>query len=157
MAIPHPFYPINASIPHYVPSTHSTVEILVPFFSIVFTVLGVASFLISSRKISLTTSVKTTRAIFVWFTLCGFIHLIVEGYYAFNSRTIAGQETFMADMWKEYALSDSRYMSIDSFVWMMESITAFIWGPLSFYTAFLIYSDSSSRHLFQFIVSFGQV
>jgi cholestenol delta-isomerase len=39
---------------------------------------------------------------------------------------------------------------------MMESITAFAWGPLSFYTAYLIYIDSPSRHLFQFAVSFGQ-
>lgn len=49
---------------------------------------------------------------------------MIEGYYAVNVYDIAGQTTFLASMWKEYALSDSRYMTVDSCVWMIESITA---------------------------------
>lgn len=89
--------------------------------------------------------------------VCGFIHTGVEGYYAANQAAIAGQTTFLADLWKEYALSDSRYMTSDSFVWLMESITAFVWGPMCFMIAYMIYNDTPARHLFQIIVSLGQL
>lgn len=60
-------------------------------------------------------------------------------------------------LWKEYALSDSRYMTRDSFVICMETITACFWGPLSFLCAYMIVTDHVSRHSVQFTVSFGQL
>ncbi|KAJ1537519.1 hypothetical protein HK405_014563, partial [Cladochytrium tenue] len=32
-----------------------------------------------------------------------------------------------------------------------------LWGPLSFYTAYLIWRNRPERHLFQFLVSTGQI
>lgn len=131
-------------------------EILVPFFGIVALVLAVSYGLIAKKKNTLSSSQGWTKGVFVWFICSGLIHLIIEGYYAINVYDIAGQTNYMSSMWKEYALSDSRYMTIDSTVWMIESITSFGWGPLCIFTAYLIYIDSPIRHLFQFIISFGQ-
>ncbi|KAJ3342336.1 hypothetical protein HDU91_000554, partial [Kappamyces sp. JEL0680] len=70
-------------------------EILVPFFSAVGLVLVTAYVLIANKKHSLSQSAAVTKGLFLWFLLCGFIHTGVEGYYAANSVTIAGQSTYM--------------------------------------------------------------
>lgn len=46
------------------------------------------------------------------------------GYYAYNFRNIGGLQTLFGQLWKEYALSDSRYLTQDPFVLCMETITA---------------------------------
>ena len=80
-------------------------------------------------------------------------------------------QDFFGQLWKEYALSDSRYMFSDPFVLCMESWTAVssgscmygrhsrsqvTWGPLSLLTAILITTDSLYRHPLQALVSTGQ-
>jgi cholestenol delta-isomerase len=84
---------------------------------------------------------------------------------------MASMTDFFGQLWKEYSLSDSRYMFSDPFVLCMETITAVrlslpfsfltdttqvTWGPLSFLTAFLITTDSPYRHPIQALVSTGQ-
>lgn len=44
-------------------------------------------------------------------------------YYVFNHATIAGSQHLFAQLWKEYALSDSRYLTSDPFMLSVESIT----------------------------------
>jgi cholestenol delta-isomerase len=60
-------------------------------------------------------------------------------------------------LWKEYAKSDRRYLSRDSFVVCMETVTAVAWGPLSFAVGWLVIKDSPLRHPLQIIVSLGQL
>lgn len=60
-------------------------------------------------------------------------------------------------MWKEYSLSDSRYLTSDSFVTCMESLTAALWGPLSLVCAHLIVTDHPARHQLQTVISVGQL
>lgn len=60
-------------------------------------------------------------------------------------------------MWKEYSLSDSRYLTADAFVVCMETVTAVFWGPLSFACAWCIIADHPLRHPLQSIVSLGQL
>jgi cholestenol delta-isomerase len=60
-------------------------------------------------------------------------------------------------LWKEYALSDSRYLTRDGFMVCMEGITAFAWGPLSFLISYFILTDSPYRHPTSIIVSLGQI
>ena len=60
-------------------------------------------------------------------------------------------------LWKEYALSDSRYMTQNSFVACMETITACFWGPLSFLCTYYIITAHSLRYPLQSIVSVGQL
>lgn len=46
------------------------------------------------------------------------------GYYVVNYKSMAPLQTLFGQMWKEYALSDSRYLTQDPFVLCMEGITA---------------------------------
>ena len=80
-----------------------------------------------------------------------------------------------AQLWKEYAKSDSRYLVSDPFVLCMETVTAvsarrrglpvfvrltkdqFLWGPLSFLVAGLIVTSHPLRNPLQAVVSIGQL
>jgi len=64
-------------------------------------------------------------------------------------------QTLFAQLWKEYALADSRYLSGDLLVLCAEAITALVWGPLSYLTAIAIVTSSPSRHVLQIFVSLG--
>lgn len=74
-------------------------------------------------------------------------------------------------LWKEYALSDSRYLTGDIFTLCVETITVvsplpvsnhspllvltrsqFAWGPLSLLTALGVIFNSPSRHFLQVVV-----
>ncbi|KAJ3175621.1 hypothetical protein HDU87_006119 [Geranomyces variabilis] len=152
-ALTHPYHPAALSLPHYTAPQLTRTHILAVFFSAVFVVLGVAYQSIAATRRHTT----PRRLLFLWFITCGFIHSVVEGYFAYNHKAIAGQDAFLAEMWKEYALSDSRYMSADPFVVVMESVTAYTWGPLSFLTAYTIYTNSPLSPLLEFLVSTGQL
>ena len=41
-----------------------------------------------------------------------------------NHTRMAGMQDFFGQLWKEYSLSDSRYLTSDPFVLCMETITA---------------------------------
>lgn len=87
----------------------------------------------------------------------GFIHLFFEGYFAYNHKDMAGHQHIFGQLWKEYAKSDSRYLTQDPFVLCMESITAAFWGPTSFVVAYMIVVDHPLRHPLQIVVSLGQI
>ena len=40
-----------------------------------------------------------------------------------NHSSLAGQQTLFAQLWKEYSLSDSRYLTSDPFMVSVETIT----------------------------------
>ncbi|XP_060080988.1 3-beta-hydroxysteroid-Delta(8),Delta(7)-isomerase-like [Ylistrum balloti] len=148
--IPHPFFPRNASIPHYVPNTTSIEELLGIFFGLLFVAL-VGTWLLTSRK-TLRFGVGD-RLILCWFVGCGFIHTILEGYFCVFNETLAGKETYLAQMWKEYGKADSRYLTSDSFTVCMESITAFLVGPLCFGVVLAYVTRNPSRYVLQLVVS----
>ncbi|KDN62987.1 putative emopamil binding protein [Colletotrichum sublineola] len=60
-------------------------------------------------------------------------------------------------LWKEYSLSDSRYLTQDSFIVCMETVTALFWGPLSFACAYCIVAGHPLRHPLQLVISLGQL
>jgi len=80
---------------------------------------------------------------------------------------IAGQQNIMAELWKEYALSDSRYLTGDTGVFSLEAISVvshisaikpsltsqFILGPLSLLTAYLTVARNPRRQFLQVVVS----
>jgi hypothetical protein len=47
-----------------------------------------------------------------------------SGYYLYNRTSIPQLQTVFAQLWKEYALSDSRYLTSDVFTICIETITA---------------------------------
>ena len=46
-----------------------------------------------------------------------------SGYFVYNHKWIGGMQDLFGQMWKEYALSDSRYLSQDPFVLCIETVT----------------------------------
>lgn len=95
------------------------------------------------------------------------------GYYILHRTSISGKNTLFAELWKEYTLSDSRYLTSDIFTVCVETITVvspityfnpgspsesslthtqFAWGPLSLITLLCICTNHPSRHLFQIVV-----
>ncbi|KAI9193727.1 EBP domain-containing protein [Polychytrium aggregatum] len=150
----HPYYPQSLIISHYAAYPYDLTQLLTVFFGVVAIVL-VASIVIIS--IARPTSNLGYRLAFVWFVGTASVHLFVEGYVAYFHKDIAGMDTFMANIWKEYALSDSRYLVSDPFVIIMETITAFAWGPLCYVIAFLYLIRSPLRHPLLILVGTGQV
>ncbi|KAG0366598.1 3-beta-hydroxysteroid-Delta(8),Delta(7)-isomerase [Gamsiella multidivaricata] len=152
----HPYYPVDLILDHYVANTYSMKDTLTLLFA-TFGTITVGSLALSHQKRNSTLKGLSSQLTFLWFVMCGFIHLFLEGYFGIYHKTLAGDSAPLAQVWKEYALSDSRYLSSDSFVLIMERITAFAWGPLAFYTAYAMYHNSPSRHIAQLIISLGQL
>ena len=92
----------------------------------------------------------------MWFVLSGAIHMVFEGYYATNFATLGTKQTLIGQLWKEYAFSDSRYLTHNSFVLCMETVTAVFWGPGCLVVAALVVRRHPMRYPLQMIVSMGQ-
>lgn len=87
----------------------------------------------------------------------GTLHCFFEGFFVFNQATLGSGQSLFAQLWKEYALSDSRYLSGDPTVLCAEAITVFVWGPLCFTTAILILVSSPYRHALQAMISLAHI
>ncbi|KAJ5800488.1 Emopamil-binding [Penicillium psychrosexuale] len=139
----HSYYPVGVEIPSYVHNEWSTL-----------TLVRSAKTIATNKNPHITIA---ELSIVLWFTLCGSIHLILEGYYALNFATLPGSQQLLAQLWKEYSMSDSRYLTSHAFVMSMESVTAWFWGPLSFVLASFIVTENPFRHPLQIIISTGQL
>lgn len=53
-----------------------------------------------------------------------FANGLVAGYYLYHRTNIPQLQTVFGQLWKEYALSDSRYLTSDVFTVCIEVITA---------------------------------
>lgn len=91
----HPYFPRDLSIPHYKPNKVSIQELLGIFFSLVLIVFIITWIYSTKKKFSV-----GYRLLLCWFTICGFIHTILEGYFAFNHSTLAGGSSYLAEMCK---------------------------------------------------------
>jgi cholestenol delta-isomerase len=128
-------------------------ELLGTFFSAC-TVLFTATYFVARRvQPNLSGSELIT---IMWFVLSGAIHIFFEGYYAANFLTLGSKQTLIGQMWKEYAFSDSRYLTQDALVLCVESVTAIFWGPGCLLVATLIMLRHPFRYPTQMIVSMGQ-
>ncbi|KAL2855970.1 Emopamil-binding protein [Aspergillus pseudoustus] len=154
MTPPHSYYPVGVEIPNYVPNEWSTLALVSTFAAACIVVLGVTSSFATKTNPRIS---KSELSKVFWFALCGSIHSILEGYYARNFATLPGEQTLLAQLWKEYSMSDSRYLTNNSFVMCMEVITAVCWGPASFILAYFIVTENAFRHPLQIIISLGQL
>ncbi|CAG8561754.1 9459_t:CDS:2 [Paraglomus brasilianum] len=166
----HPFYPQDLKFPNYVPSSYSAFETFSIFFGALSVIVFPSLYLILNR----TSVAPRNKAIFIWFAVCACIHLVLEGYFAYFHATMAEDDTILGQLWKEYSLSDSRYLTSDPLVVCMERVTAvsieieagsvFIYlkvktfilifgGPLSIFTCLAIYFNWPSRHVLQLTTS----
>ncbi|CAG8522123.1 7041_t:CDS:2 [Paraglomus occultum] len=115
----HPFYPQDIKLPNYVPSPYSAFETFSIFLGALSVIIFPSLYLILNRA-SVT---PRNRAIFIWFVVCSCIHLAFEGYFAYFHATMSEDDNILAQLWKEYSLSDSRYLTSDPLVVCMERIT----------------------------------
>ena len=97
------------------------------------------------------------KLIAIWFVICGFIHSVLELYYVLRADSITSDMSLLGQIWKEYAQSDSRYLTKDPTVWSIEAVTALIEGPACFITAYAITYNKPYRHSLQFSISLGQL
>ncbi|GLA61638.1 hypothetical protein AtubIFM54640_002162 [Aspergillus tubingensis] len=125
----HGYYPSSVYLPHYVTNESSALSLVAQFAVLWALVLGIASVYICRPR----------------------------NYFVVYHKTLAGSHTLFGQLWKEYSLSDSRYLTSDSFLVSMEAVTAFCWGPLAFTIAYCIATQHPARHVLQLIVSVGQV
>lgn len=150
----HPYYPLNARIAAYAANKNSVPYLLGVFFSACLALLTLTRHCALRLNRSLTrTQVATT----LWFVLSGTIHLVFEGYYVLHYSTLASDQTLVGQMWKEYALSDSRYVSQSAFVLCMEAITMVCWGPACFVCAWMVVRGAPCRWGAVGVVSMGQL
>ena len=98
--VAHPYLPRSLSIPHYIPNDKSVWELLGVFFGIVSLFVGFIWFY-SGKKGRYENSV-ISRCKICWFMACGLIHTILEGYFSFFHKTLAGEQGFLAQMCKSY-------------------------------------------------------
>ncbi|POR31607.1 3-beta-hydroxysteroid-Delta(8), Delta(7)-isomerase [Tolypocladium paradoxum] len=150
----HPFYPLGVQVPGYVANSMSA-AVLVLIFAVGCGVIFLPTYLVASRARPALPTCELLATF--WFVLCGCIHLFFEGYFSYNHLDMASKMDLFGQLWKEYSLSDSRYMTQDPFVVCMETVTAVFWGPLSFACAYLIMTEHPLRHPLQLIVSLGQL
>ncbi|KAJ9150792.1 3-beta-hydroxysteroid-Delta(8), Delta(7)-isomerase 2 [Pleurostoma richardsiae] len=150
----HPYYPLDAVVPGYVANSISTPALIASFAAGCTVILSSACRLVQKKNPSLP---RGEVAAALWFILCGFIHFFFEGYFAYNFHRTGSRTDLFGQLWKEYSLSDSRYMTQDAFIVCMETITAVFWGPLSFVCAYAIVVDHPVRYSLQSIVSLGQL
>ncbi|KAF2204003.1 EBDP4, emopamil-binding protein [Delitschia confertaspora ATCC 74209] len=150
----HPYYPLDANIFGYEPNERSTLELVSQFGSGCVLILSITYFVTKRVRPHIPVSDLLTT---MWFVLCGCMHLFFEGYVVYNFQRVAGMQGLFGEMWKEYALSDSRYLSRDPFVLCVETVTVVFFGPLSFITAGMVATGHPLRYPFQAIVSLGHL
>ncbi|RDL39391.1 EBDP2, emopamil-binding protein [Venustampulla echinocandica] len=150
----HPYYPLEVEIASYLANEWS-VPVLLGSFSTLCAAILLGTLAIVKR-LHPNLPGKEKAAIW-WFVLSGCIHLFFEGYFSYNHTRMGPAQDLFGQLWKEYALSDSRYLTSDPFVLCMETITAFTWGPLCFIVAAFITTSHPLRHPLQIIVCTGQI
>ncbi|RAL06830.1 EXPERA domain-containing protein [Aspergillus homomorphus CBS 101889] len=153
-SIPHHYYPSTIQLPHYTTNETPVLSLIAQFGFLWAAVLGIALLIIRRTR---PTASRSDQVAFIWMCLTGFIHLFFEAYFVINHKILAGSQELFGQLWKEYSLSDSRYLTSDSFLVSMEAVTAFFWGPLAFFIAYCIATQHPARHALQLIMSLGQV
>ncbi|XP_030625590.1 3-beta-hydroxysteroid-Delta(8),Delta(7)-isomerase [Chanos chanos] len=152
----HPFWPRDMIIPNYKANDRSMSEILTFLFS-VSGVLLVAAWVLTGNQVAGKKLSGWRRLALCWFTVCGFIHCVIEGWFSFYYPVIPEDQSFLSQLWKEYSKGDSRYIIADNFTVCMETVTACFWGPFSLWIVVAFLYNHSYRFVLQLIVSLGQL
>ncbi|CAO3594245.1 unnamed protein product [Absidia cylindrospora] len=146
----HPYYPRYLELENYQVNQYSTLQLFMVAGGILCPV-AIGAFYVASRK-------KRDGALyFVWFIICGLLHCGFESYWLLNHSHIASRSDLLAELWKEYAHGDSRYLNSDPLLIALETITIFIWGPLCFVSAWTWWHNSPRHIFYQFLVSVGHL
>lgn len=151
----HPYWPRHLRLDSYVPNDYPAWHIIAGLFSVTGVVVGMTWLL--SGPVAIIPLGTWRRLSLCWFAVCGFIHLVIEGWFSLYSKELLGDQAFLSQLWKEYAKGDSRYILNDNFMICMETITAFLWGPLSLWVVVAFLRQHPVRFILQLVVSAGQM
>ncbi|XP_055331407.1 3-beta-hydroxysteroid-Delta(8),Delta(7)-isomerase-like [Paramacrobiotus metropolitanus] len=149
----HPYIPSTLHLPHFTDNTFG-VEVLLGLFAGVTTIILYSVWNLVGRWRSDFSALE--KAKICWFSVSGLIHLVIEGYFASFHGTLAGSDHILAQIWKEYAKGDSRYISSDAFTVVMETFTAAVDGPLCLWTVYAYIRNKPYVHVLQILVSTAQ-
>ncbi|XP_033647705.1 3-beta-hydroxysteroid-Delta(8),Delta(7)-isomerase-like [Asterias rubens] len=152
--VSHPYYPLGMEVPHYKENSlgNAVTPIALTIFFFIF--MAVWKYVKQDRFDRALGSWE--KAALGWWGLCGCIHMAVEGYVSLNSTTFPGEDNFLAQIWKEYAKGDSRYVQANACIIIMEGLTAWLEGPGCFVIVWAFLNRHPMRYALQFGVSLGQ-
>ncbi|XP_039203014.1 3-beta-hydroxysteroid-Delta(8),Delta(7)-isomerase-like isoform X2 [Crotalus tigris] len=153
----HPYWPRNLELQNYIPNDQPSWQ----FLTFVFSTSGILLLLtwfVASWQSKIWGPFGTWCALIIcWFTICVFIHTVIEGWFALYYIEIPGDQSFVSQLFKEYGKGDSRYMISDNFIICVETVTFCVLTPLSLWTAVAFLSRQSHRYVLQLVVSIGQL
>ncbi|KAI5776577.1 Emopamil binding protein-domain-containing protein [Geopyxis carbonaria] len=140
---PHPYYPPTLSLPDYVPPTLSPL-VLCAAMGAALTLAAATGWMamgVLNPRLS-----RSEKAAASWFLISALLHLHFESHFLRYRHTLASSLSLPSQLWKHYALSDSRYLSNDAFVVGIEQLTVAIIGPLCLLTWAASVRQSAWRH-----------
>jgi cholestenol delta-isomerase len=115
----HPYYPKTLIIPDFVPSQRSTPEILFLWNGIIG---AIVLFSVLLSRISSNKNIPAAKL--AWFVACGALHFGFEGYWIVYNDTVSSRTDLIADVWKEFAYSDSKFLAPDDLLYTLEFMAA---------------------------------
>ncbi|KAI7930954.1 hypothetical protein M0657_000558 [Pyricularia oryzae] len=153
----HPYFPEDASIPDFVSNDKSLTDIVLPFAGTITCILAASAIL--SKRINPSLSLTDLGQV-CWFVLSECQDYRISNsaivgllsYLILNYERVANSNELFAQLWKEYSLSDSRYLTANTFVISIETITVLFWGPCCIATAFCIATRHNLRYPLSIIV-----
>src|SRR4051794_21068115 len=92
----HPYYPTELRLDSYVENDLELWQIFSALIVALLVVWGTTISMAVSRKLK-----RSDTACAMWFVTCGLLHVFFEGYYTLHYKTLAGENTIFAQMWKE--------------------------------------------------------
>ncbi|PQE32087.1 hypothetical protein CJF32_00001681 [Rutstroemia sp. NJR-2017a WRK4] len=132
--VSHPYYPLEIEIASYLANEWTVHTLLTVFFGGCAVLFFCTRAFVAKRYPDLPSSEK---AAIWWLVLC---------YFSLNHTRMGESQELFGQLWKEYALSDSRYLTSDPFVLCMETVTAIIVTVGQIYGLVLYYAT----HTFDF-------
>lgn len=97
----HPYYPRDLDIPGYVPNEMEVLEIL-SIFSFLLFVPAVILWVAMTKISRIREKPYTMRLRCVWFLITGIIHSSLELYFSLHRKTLAGEQTLLAQICKKW-------------------------------------------------------
>ncbi|KAJ2804899.1 hypothetical protein H4R20_002320 [Coemansia guatemalensis] len=150
----HPYFPSSLELEGYVAPTWSAPALLITMGSAMGLLLSITYLTFSRKQHSRGHLSASDVTAAMWFVLCGAMHSGFELYYLVHFRSLASTQDILGNMWKEYAKSDSRYLSQSSMVLSLETVTVTVIGPLCWGAAYGIWSRRlATRYLCQLAAS----
>ncbi|KAH9891568.1 Emopamil-binding protein [Cubamyces lactineus] len=123
------------------------------------TAVGIAAYIAAKSLLPKNASWQD-RVTFIWLAFDGIIHYTLEGsfvYYSLFGKQVNTSSGPMAQMWKEYALADSRWGTADPTIVSLELLTVFGVGTMCFYVLKQLIQRDPARHYWIIVLSTSEI